>query len=89
MKDFFLDILEYNHTYNLQLLEVFENHSDKIPEKAQLLLSHLINAQKIWNSRILSSELISGIWETIPLSQLKEIEFENYKTSKKSLKPKI
>ena len=85
MKDFFKDLLQYNFYYNKKLIEQFELNENQISEKAKLLLTHLINAQNIWNHRILQTSTIFGIWETMALEKLKEINFNNLETSKKIL----
>lgn len=77
MKDFFEDLIEYNFICNQKLLDVFGENEEKISEKAKLLLSHLINAQNIWNHRILEPTPISGTWEIIPLDELKKLNSIN------------
>lgn len=85
MKDFFKEILIYNFEMNKKLIEIFEKNSDKISEKALLLFSHLINAQNLWNRRILSTDLVYGVWEIIPFEILKKMNTENLETSENIL----
>lgn len=85
MKEYFLDILKYNFDINEKLLQYFEDNQSLISEKAHLLLTHLINAQHLWNKRIISEELVYGIWETLPFEKLHEINLENFEISKKIL----
>ena len=85
MKDFFKEILIYNFEMNEKLIEIFEKNSDKISEKAKLLFSHLINAQNLWNRRILSTDLVYGVWEIIPFEILKKMNTENLETSENIL----
>ena len=85
MKDFFKEILIYNFEMNEKLIEIFEKNSYKISEKAQLLFSHLINAQNLWNRRILSTDLVYGVWEIIPFEILKKMNTENLETSENIL----
>lgn len=82
MKAYFEDLLQYNFYYNEKLIEIFESNEGNISEKAKLLLTHLINAQNIWNHRILRKTAMFGIWETLPLKKLAEINFNNLETSK-------
>ena len=56
MKDFFKEILVYNFEMNNKLMTLFENHPNEISEKAQLLFSHLLIAQYLWNNRILKQD---------------------------------
>lgn len=81
MKDFFKEILVYNFEMNNKLITLFENHSGEISEKAQLLLSHLVNAQHIWNNRILKQDSAHKVWEILSLEILKKINSENLETS--------
>lgn len=85
MKEYFLDILKYNFDINEKLLQFFEDNQSLISEKAHLLLTHLINAQHLWNKRIVSEELVYGIWEMLPFEKLHEINLENFEISKKIL----
>lgn len=68
---------------NEELLNYFEENKEKISEKAHLLLTHLINAQHLWNRRIFSEELVYGIWETFPYEILRKINSENLEASNK------
>ena len=81
MKDFFKEILVYNFEMNNKLITLFENHSSEISEKTQLLLSHLVNAQHIWNNRILKQDSAHKVWEILSLEILKKINSENLETS--------
>lgn len=85
MKEFFKDILLYNFSMNEELMNFFEDNSEKISEKAHLLLTHLINAQHLWNKRIISEALVYGIWETFPIETLRKINAENLENSYKIL----
>ena len=76
MKDFFKEILVYNFEMNNKLIMLFENHPNEISEKAQLLLSHLINAQHLWNNRILKQNSAYKVWENLPLEVLKNMNAE-------------
>ncbi len=80
MKDFFKDLLQYNYHYNKELIAAFEATPEKISEKANLLLSHLINAQNIWNNRILGGNS-SGVWDIFPLETLKILNKKNLEIS--------
>lgn len=77
MKDFFLDLFQYNFMYNEKLLDLFEMEEVKISQKSKLLLSHLINAQNLWNLRILEEKHVYGVWETIPLELLRKMNQKN------------
>ncbi|SFH79234.1 DinB family protein [Halpernia frigidisoli] len=85
MREFFEDLLNYNFYYNEKLIEFLDKNDNQISEKAKLLLTHLINAQNIWNHRILHSTTIFGVWETLPLEKLQETNLKNLETSNKIL----
>lgn len=80
MKDFFKDLLLYNDTFNRKYIDFCREHQEKISEKALLLLSHLINAQNIWNTRILGGNIL-GVWDVFPFEKLKKLNEKNLKTS--------
>ena len=85
MKEFFIDILQYNFSMNEKLILFCEENSEKISEKAHLLLSHLVNSQNIWNRRIFGEQMVYGVWETIPYEILKKMNQENLDNSHKVL----
>lgn len=82
---FFKDALEYNLHFNQELIHLFENNKNCIPEKSILLLNHLINAQQIWNERILEQQTFLDVWEIRPLENLKTINKSNYIQSQEIL----
>lgn len=81
MKSFYLQILEYNYHFNQKLIGEFLNSAKAIPERALALLSHIINAQQIWNNRMLPEGKIHGIWEIHAVNSLADIDCANYEKS--------
>lgn len=79
--DFFKDTFEYNYHFNQELIQLFENNKQNIPEKSIKLLNHLINAQEIWNARILNHDISVDVWEIRPLESLKKVNETNYNQS--------
>ena len=77
---------EYSHHCNLNLLTLFEEHASEVPEKARLLLDHILNAHEIWNFRILKRNDHHSPWDRLKPSTLRDIENENYHTSLSILK---
>ena len=53
MKTYFEEIFEYNNEVNQDILEQLAAQKTEIPTKVLDLLSHSINAHKLWNYRIL------------------------------------
>lgn len=78
---FFKDAFEYNYHFNQELIQLFEKEEQNIPEKSIQLLNHLINAQQIWNERILELQPSVGVWEIRPLENLKNHNENNYSKS--------
>lgn len=81
MKSFFLQILEYNYHFNQKLIECFLTSNELVSERAVALLNHLINAQQIWNNRILPEDTLYGIWEQHATNVLESIDHNNYEKS--------
>lgn len=79
--DFFKDTFEYNYHCNQELIELFEKQTQVIPEKSIQLLNHLINAQQIWNERVLDEEVSIGVWDIRPFENLRRINQSNYNRS--------
>lgn len=77
MKTFFKELLEYNHHFNAQLIRLLDENSSKVPEKSIRLMSHIVNAQQVWNSRMLHAPS-PGVWDVRPLADLIRQEDENF-----------
>ena len=62
-------LFDYNRQANKRLIELFleQNH---LNEKLHQLLSHIINAQELWNARIEDRHPQLGVWELIHPSSL-------------------
>ncbi len=58
MKENFDDYLQYNQHYNNFLIQNFLQNESSWSEKSRSLLNHIINAQQIWNARILNEKSI-------------------------------
>jgi uncharacterized damage-inducible protein DinB len=81
MKEFFKELFEYSHHYNLKLVGVIQEHPTQISDKALSLFSHILNAHQIWNNRIEPKENAFGVWELQPVEDLKGIEQRNFEQS--------
>lgn len=79
--DFFKDAFEYTYHFNQELIQFFQNEQIIVPDKSIQLLNHLINAQQIWNERILNEPNTIGVWEIRALGNLKTINQKNYHQS--------
>jgi len=88
MIQLFKELFEYNHHYNQKLALVFAEHGDKIPEKSMKWFSHILNAHRVWNSRILTVENKFAVWQLHEMDELIGIDRTNYFDSLKILDEK-
>lgn len=77
----FTDTFTYNHISNQQIIALIEEYPDSYNELVASLLCHTLNAQHIWNRRILSGTMRHGAWETMPLTELRSINDVHFKES--------
>lgn len=83
MKEELKDLLEYSHHYNVKLIEKF-NDGDlhlAVPDNAVGLMSHILNAQIIWNMRLKGEEQEQDVWQNYEKEKMMEIENANYETT--------
>ncbi len=84
MKEQFIDLLEYNSHFNQLLIESYLENKDSFNEKMISLLNHILNAQQVWNSRIVIEDSF-GVWQINPDEKLLEINHSNFENSIKIL----
>lgn len=77
MKEKLVDLFEYTHHYNREIIKLIKEEISKIDEKTLALINHTLDAQQIWNARILGEETF-GVWQINPLEELEEINHQNY-----------
>lgn len=80
------ELFEYNHRMNQKVIAEFSEHPDKVSERAIKLISHILNAQNIWNNRIDKQEEPYSVWQVHSLAHLKEIDLKNYTRTLEILK---
>jgi uncharacterized damage-inducible protein DinB len=78
MKDFFIDLFDYNHDTNQKIGTVLQANADKASERAIKLYSHIINAHKIWINRIDAKDLPPGVWQIHTVGDCLQIDKSNY-----------
>ena len=81
MVKFFKELFEYNHHFNQQLANVFNEERLLTSEKSVKLFNHILNAHQVWNSRIRKDQNIFGVWDIHPVADLKEIDHVNFVNS--------
>ena len=69
MKQFLTELFAYNKAMNALFIDQFYEHPQKAPERAVLLMDHILNAHHIWISRINYEALKMGGWDSNPRGQ--------------------
>ncbi|MDF2552500.1 MAG: damage-inducible protein DinB [Chryseobacterium sp.] len=77
MKDKLIDLFEYTYHFNKEMIKTISENISKADEKAISLINHTLNAQQIWNSRILNEKSFE-VWQINPFESLNEINHQNY-----------
>ncbi|WP_261512407.1 DinB family protein [Chryseobacterium paludis] len=77
MNEKLIDLFEYTHHYNREIIKLIKEEISKIDEKTIALINHTLDAQQIWNARILGEQPF-GVWQINPLEDLEEINHQNF-----------
>ncbi|SHL67552.1 DinB family protein [Chryseobacterium polytrichastri] len=80
MKEKLIDLFEYTYHFNQKMITVISENISKVDEKTISLINHTLNAQQIWNSRVLG-EASFEVWQMNPFENLQEINQQNLKNS--------
>lgn len=80
MKEKLVDLFEYTFHFNKEMIKVISENISKVDEKTISLINHTLNAQQIWNSRILN-ETTFEVWQINPFENLNEINLQNFNKS--------
>src|SRR5690606_18519932 len=80
MEEKIKDLLDYNYQMNRKLILLFIENEAKTNARTTSLLSHILNAQQVWISRILD-ETPFGVWQINSTNQLEEINQRVYQKS--------
>lgn len=80
MKEKLIDLFEYTYHFNRQMILVILENISKTDEKTIRLINHTLNAQQIWNSRILNENSFD-VWQINPFDRLVEINLQNFHKS--------
>jgi len=80
MKDKIIDLLEYTYHFNKEMIQIILKNTSKIDNKTLNLINHTLNAQQIWNSRILNEKSFE-VWQINPLEDLEKINHINLEKS--------
>ncbi|QQV03825.1 MULTISPECIES: DinB family protein [Chryseobacterium] len=77
MKEKMIDLFDYTYHFNKEMIRVISENISKVGEKTISLINHTLNAQQIWNSRILGEESCE-VWQINPFENLSEINLQNH-----------
>lgn len=80
MKEKLIDLFEYTYHFNTEMIKVISGNLESVDEKTISLINHTINAQQIWNSRILNEKTFE-VWQINPFEVLGEINLQNFEKS--------
>lgn len=80
MKEKLIDIFEYTHYFNNEVIKVIAGNISNTDEKIISLINHTLNAQQIWNARILGEKTFD-VWQINPFGNLEEINTSNHQKS--------
>ncbi|MCB0280174.1 MAG: damage-inducible protein DinB [Calditrichaeota bacterium] len=80
MREFFIDVFNYQHEMNLKLIDQLIPIEADFAENLYQLFSHILNAQQIWNSRINSTTAFQ-VNQAHPKTEFITLEKSNYNTS--------
>jgi len=77
MKEKLIDLFEYTNHFNLEMIKVISENRELVDDKTISLMNHTLNAQQIWNARILG-EITFEVWQINPFESLIEINHKNF-----------
>ncbi|PTT34630.1 damage-inducible protein DinB [Chryseobacterium sp. HMWF028] len=77
MEEKLIDLFEYTHHFNVEMIKVISENRKLVDDKTISLINHTLNAQQIWNARILG-EITFEVWQINPFESLEEINHRNF-----------
>ncbi|ASK29490.1 damage-inducible protein DinB [Chryseobacterium sp. T16E-39] len=80
MNEKLIDLFEYTHHFNREIIKLIKEHISEVDDKTLALINHTINAQQIWNARILGEQAFE-VWQINQTDDLQEINHKNFLTS--------
>lgn len=76
--DFLKEVFTYNRETNALLFPLLAHTEQTGLEKSVSLMSHILNAHHVWNSRILKTDPVVKPGELYPLESFHALNDENY-----------
>jgi uncharacterized damage-inducible protein DinB len=68
---------EYNRWANDIVLMTLEKYGPQAPATSHRLMSHIVNSQSVWLSRIIGQQAPTAIWEEHDLEKIKQLNQES------------
>ena len=81
MKDFYKDKLKYDFDINQKIIQNLIENEEKLNDRILTLISHILNAHHIWNSRMLNTQIVHKVWDVYSCDKMLDINAENYTNS--------
>lgn len=80
MKDFLRRFLTYNDEANRRFIDTIQRTRPNA-ERIDLIVSHIVNAHHIWNTRIGGTSLAGGVWDVRAADRWSDLNQENFAQS--------
>ena len=77
MKEKLIDLFEYTYHFNIEMIKVISENRELVDDKTINLINHTLNAQQIWNARILGEDTFE-VWQINPFESLGETNQKNF-----------
>lgn len=77
MKEKLIDLFEYTYHFNKEMIQIISENITTVDEKTISLINHTLNAQQIWNARILDEKSFE-VWQVNPFESLDGINHQNF-----------
>ncbi|HBV17689.1 DinB family protein [Chryseobacterium carnipullorum] len=77
MKEKLIDLFEYTYHFNKEMIQIISENITTVDEKTISLINHTLNAQQIWNSRILDEKSFE-VWQVNSFESLDGINHQNF-----------
>ena len=81
MKDFYKDKFKYNLDKNQLMIQYLVENQMALNEKIHVLMSHILDAHEIWNTRILKVPTQFSVWQLQDWDKMQEINEDNHSVS--------
>ncbi|WP_223600803.1 DinB family protein [Chryseobacterium sp. GVT01B] len=77
MNEKLIDLFKYTYHFNVEMIKVISENRKLVDDKTISLINHTLNAQQIWNARILGEKTFE-VWQINPFESLEEINHGNF-----------